>query len=426
MKRKSPKSVAKTSKKQSSISGQGFIPPAYGINFVDQQSDSNDATVQRVFESSPEEIVSANPNDKNSRAIQTESRPNKTGLPDRLKTGIENLSGMSLDDVKVQYNSDKPAQLRAHAYTQGTDIHVASGQEKHLPHEAWHVVQQKQGRVKSTLQMKNGIHINDDKALEKEADVMSANALQMCRMDTSSQLLPGSINSGNNISSTAILQGVFSQAPDAGVQDSIHGGVKSQYDSHIEAGANTDGNMMQDFLMALWEAKDTITAGQSRVPGGVFMRPGGSQVLKLTMEMLGEAVGERVQLAAARNAKAVRKKANEPLWVDDSENTHNEIIDATVVPEHLAYRDALIGVRGIEMKPSGGGTSGATQDMLGNTAKAVSERELYDKALMALKPCMSISVTIDLATLNRIIAMMEGNIKRLKLLYLKALYIKNR
>jgi hypothetical protein len=72
-------------------------------------------------------------------------KENKTGLPDNLKTGMENLSGMSLDDVKVHRNSDKPAQLQAHAFAQGTDIHLASGQEKHLPHEAWHVVQQKQG-----------------------------------------------------------------------------------------------------------------------------------------------------------------------------------------------------------------------------------------------------------------------------------------
>ncbi|MDP3468743.1 MAG: DUF4157 domain-containing protein [Daejeonella sp.] len=79
---------------------------------------------------------------------------NNTGLPDQLKSGIENLSGYSLDDVKVHYNSDKPATLQAHAYAQGTDIHVASGQDRHLPHEAWHVVQQKQGRVKPTLQLK--------------------------------------------------------------------------------------------------------------------------------------------------------------------------------------------------------------------------------------------------------------------------------
>ena len=103
---------------------------------------------------------------------------NKTGLPDNLKSGVENLSGHSLDDVKVHYNSDKPAQLQAHAYAQGTDIHLASGQEQHLPHEAWHVVQQKQGRVKPTIQMKGKINVNDDEGLEKEADVMGGKATQ--------------------------------------------------------------------------------------------------------------------------------------------------------------------------------------------------------------------------------------------------------
>ena len=102
---------------------------------------------------------------------------NKTGLPDNLKAGVENLSGFSLDDVKVHYNSPKPAQLQAHAYTQGTDIHVASGQEKHLPHETWHVVQQMQRRVKPTLQVK-GVAINDRSQLEKEADLMGSKAKQ--------------------------------------------------------------------------------------------------------------------------------------------------------------------------------------------------------------------------------------------------------
>jgi hypothetical protein len=104
---------------------------------------------------------------------------NNTGLPDTLKAGIEDLSGLSMDDVKVHFNSSKPASLNAHAYAQGTDIHVAAGQEKHLPHEAWHVVQQKQGRVKPTLQMKGKFNINDDAGLEKEADDMGGRAVQM-------------------------------------------------------------------------------------------------------------------------------------------------------------------------------------------------------------------------------------------------------
>lgn len=115
--------------------------------------------------------------DEDEELIQGKFEPNRTGLPDNLKTGIENLSGYSMNDVRVHYNSPKPAQLQALAYTQGTDIHVAPGQEKHLPHEAWHVVQQMQGRVQPTVQLQ-GVNVNDDAGLEREADVMGGKVLQ--------------------------------------------------------------------------------------------------------------------------------------------------------------------------------------------------------------------------------------------------------
>lgn len=114
-------------------------------------------------------------NNYSGQQIQSvQKKENKTGLPDNLKSGIENLSGVSMDNVKVYYNSGNPAQLNAHAYAQGTDIHVAPGQEKHLPHEAWHVVQQNQGRVRPTMQLKGNININNDRNLENEADTMGA------------------------------------------------------------------------------------------------------------------------------------------------------------------------------------------------------------------------------------------------------------
>ncbi len=92
-------------------------------------------------------------------------------MPDNLKAGVENLSGIDMSDARVHYNSSKPAEVGALAYTQGKNIHVAPGQERHLPHEAWHVVQQEQGRVRPTMQMKD-VAINDDIQLEREADVM--------------------------------------------------------------------------------------------------------------------------------------------------------------------------------------------------------------------------------------------------------------
>ncbi|GAB2862944.1 eCIS core domain-containing protein [Hymenobacter ruber] len=111
---------------------------------------------------------------------------NTTGLPDQLKAGVESLSGQSLDEVRVHYNSAKPAQLEALAYAQGTDIHVAPGPEQHLPHEAWHVVQQQQGRVKPTEQLA-GLKVNDDAALERAADDMGAKA---AHLPTNTSLAP--------------------------------------------------------------------------------------------------------------------------------------------------------------------------------------------------------------------------------------------
>lgn|GEM_PF-4411424 len=108
--------------------------------------------------------------------------PNRTGLPDELKAGVETLSGVAMEDVKVRYDSPGPAQLQADAYTQRSEIHVASGQECHLAHEAWHVVQQKRGRVRPTIQAE-GVAINDDAALEREADAMGARATAVAMSD---------------------------------------------------------------------------------------------------------------------------------------------------------------------------------------------------------------------------------------------------
>lgn len=106
-------------------------------------------------------------------SVNVPSAQNQTGIPDDMKSRFENLSGFSFDDVKVHYNSGKPAQLQALAYTQGNQVHIAPGQEKHLGHELGHVVQQKQGIVKPT-NMLNGEPLNTDSALEREADNLSA------------------------------------------------------------------------------------------------------------------------------------------------------------------------------------------------------------------------------------------------------------
>lgn len=115
---------------------------------------------------------------------------NRTGLPESLKSGIEALSGMDMSGVRVHRNSSKPATLQAHAYAQGTDIHLGPGQERHLPHEAWHVVQQAQGRVGVTQRSERGEALNDSPELEHEATVMGERALQLGPVRTPYGLAP--------------------------------------------------------------------------------------------------------------------------------------------------------------------------------------------------------------------------------------------
>ncbi len=93
-------------------------------------------------------------------------------LPPALKDGIEGLSGMSMDHVQVRYNSPKPAQLNALAYAQGAEIHVAPGQDRHLAHEAWHIVQQQQGRVGNNVRTHIGLS-TDKRTLEVERDLLA-------------------------------------------------------------------------------------------------------------------------------------------------------------------------------------------------------------------------------------------------------------
>lgn len=96
---------------------------------------------------------------------------NRTGIPSPMKSRFELSSGLSFDDVRVHYHSAKPAQFQALAYTQGSQIYLGPGQERHLPHELGHIIQQKTGRVKPTKSF-NGAPLNDDPKLEQEADHM--------------------------------------------------------------------------------------------------------------------------------------------------------------------------------------------------------------------------------------------------------------
>ena len=127
--------------------------------------------LQAKIDASPRQVMQQ----KQVAALQGAIIQRKGGLPASLQAGIERMSGMSMDDVQVHYNSSMPAQVGALAYAQGNNIYLGPGQSQHLAHEAWHVVQQRQGRVRPTIQV-NGMAVNDNIQLEREADIMGARA----------------------------------------------------------------------------------------------------------------------------------------------------------------------------------------------------------------------------------------------------------
>ena len=145
-------------------------------------------------------------NEKKEGAVQRMEPQGKdfTGIPSQLKERIEGSTGISLDDVRVHYNSDRPAKLDALAYTRGSQVEIAPGQEQHLAHELGHVVQQKLGAVRANARHASGVAMNTDPVLERQADEIGAgkrveivqrmgeNVVQRCPPDSDDEeWLPG-------------------------------------------------------------------------------------------------------------------------------------------------------------------------------------------------------------------------------------------
>lgn len=131
----SPQTVGSTSQfaprpfsVQQSIEPAKSQPNLLGVLLHNSQSVQ---TTEPTATTSPNVIQAKGDTKGSSQEFLAEQDSNRTGLPDNLKAEIKNLSGYSLDDVRVHYNSSpEPPQLSALAYAQGTDIHVSSGQEE--------------------------------------------------------------------------------------------------------------------------------------------------------------------------------------------------------------------------------------------------------------------------------------------------------
>jgi hypothetical protein len=134
------------------------------------------------------------------------SRGSSAPLPEPLKAGVERLSGVAVDDVRVHADSPVPAVLGAHAFTWGRHIHVGPGQQHHLPHEAWHAAQQLRGRVAAT-EARAGVALNTDPRLEGEADRMGAAAVTGATADVCANRGAPAVAGGGPATRAPVMQG---------------------------------------------------------------------------------------------------------------------------------------------------------------------------------------------------------------------------
>lgn len=137
---------------------------------------SPQGTIQQMADASPRHQAER----AQSLAARNSGRSAHGGMPLALAQGIHALSGHDLSDVQVMRNSAKPRQFGALGFAMGNEIHLESGQEVHLAHEAWHVVQQRQGRVMPAGEI-GGVKVNQDRRLEDEAEAMGGAALDRGR-----------------------------------------------------------------------------------------------------------------------------------------------------------------------------------------------------------------------------------------------------
>jgi hypothetical protein len=240
---------------------------ANGIAQLAQESEEEEEEEEPI--QAKYETVQRQPN-----ATDGKPRPNNTGLPDNLKSGIEALSGLSLDHVRVHYNSAQPAQLNALAYAQGSDIHLAPGQEQHLPHEAWHIVQQAQGRVQPTMQIQDGVPVNDEAGLEREADLMGGRASNVQapprRLEQAVARLDGLTHLGAGAQETMVVQ----REPNKDEKEKLKARVLAKYHEY-KFETRTDGRELaigycdyymlirtgQDFYWRQYKLKQTTGRG---------------------------------------------------------------------------------------------------------------------------------------------------------------------
>ena len=249
--------------------------------------------------------------------------PNMTGIPTQMKLDFEQRSGLSFDDVRVHYNSDKPRRIGALAYTQGNQVHIGPGQERHLRHELGHVVQQKQGIVRPTTWI-NGLPVNDSPELEHAANVgfsvsrghYSSGSVQSATIQRYRVVMPDQIRVPEGSPGPIFSTNRVVHFPDASVQQDVAEftgdyGIERNLLSQLEQilADISHSELTDDEKRGLWDNYYRLS-GKTSMPQ-LYDDPMGKQLFVKT-----EAIYDSGQVDRTKNQTAfVKKKVGWFDWI---------------------------------------------------------------------------------------------------------------
>lgn len=198
-------------------------------------------------------------------------------------------------------------------------------------------------------------------------------------------------------------------------QGLIHGTYKwldNSVDLHVSSKGEGPGFSTADMTLAAQKAFQKMT--QRREDGGpvgkFILHPTGAAVVKIMVQLLGEALGDPALIELAHNSIKWRK-LREKMRVFKQKPMSADMLDTSVHAEHFAYLRSLAGAAGLTIAPILKGTKSEAefnQNMLEQTALGAARLKAYADAVEKQEYGVSLNIQISADRLLDMLRLLEG------------------
>jgi hypothetical protein len=365
-------------------------------------------------------------------AIQS-ARGSGQSLDANLQQSMGQAMGADFSDVKVHTDSQSDQlnkSIQAKAFTTGQDLFFRQGAyepssrggQELIAHELTHVVQQNGGAVQRKIGRMDGS--NDMNADQIQTwltnaglfDALNGDVLNMIEamMQSNYQWMYSGMEPVSLIQKAKeLMNGVHHYE-----QGLIHGDLRraqNEADFHVNPGDG--GNLTQDMLIVAQDSYEKMTE-VSTLPGKpngrIYLRPQGAAIIKIVAQLLGEALGNAELIEVAHKKiywRKLEEKAISLIPFYTRKPMSKDTLDKSVIPEHVAYMQSLVGSVGIDIRPILPKTitmEEFTQNMLANSLAGKTRLERYIQTLQDGSIPVSMDIYIDRSRLPDVINKLRG------------------